>query len=248
MWSGLEREYVPAHEAYEWVNAERTPQNDVIIQVTLHGELLLSSATGDTWLRGPGQGFICYTGDDLSYRRAQPGPYVCAYVRLRGAGMASHAQEIRSLWGPCFDDSHNLIADKIRFLQRQGEHVAACDEARHVHALVMELYQLGEYQGSGVRAACERLHAAPFRDWSLASLAAAHDCSREHFTRVFTQRYGQSPAQYLRERRMQQAEELLTSTDLDVAHIAQRCSLGTAHTLARLLRQRHGVGPQAFRQ
>src|SRR4029453_10010197 len=61
-------------------------------------------------------------------------------------------------------------------------------------------------------------------------LAAAARVSKYHFLRCFPATYGKTPAQYLAERRIERAQDLLRATNLtvtEVCHLVGYTSLGS---------------------
>lgn len=77
----------------------------------------------------------------------------------------------------------------------------------------------------------------------LAALAAVAGLSTFHFTRVFRDAIGQTPARYVAARRMQRAEDLLAEGRLAHDEIARRCGMGEARHLRAALRRRLGTTP-----
>jgi transcriptional regulator GlxA family with amidase domain len=123
--------------------------------------------------------------------------------------------------------------------------------AAAVAALVLDLCAIARASAAAaadpVDRAIAEIVAAPWVDWSLKAVADSHGISREHLTRVFTRRLGRPPATWLTETRLERALVLLRETRQEVAAIARACGLGSAHTLARLVRARTGRPPSALR-
>ncbi|MBO2448887.1 DJ-1/PfpI family protein [Actinomadura barringtoniae] len=98
---------------------------------------------------------------------------------------------------------------------------------------------------------------AATREWALRRLdeaitlhdLAAHACvSTRTFTRRFQAENGVSPIQWLLERRVERARELLETTSLPMDQVAFRSGLGSADSLRQHLVRRVGVTPTAYRQ
>jgi transcriptional regulator GlxA family with amidase domain len=83
---------------------------------------------------------------------------------------------------------------------------------------------------------------------TLQALAQQARMSVRTFTRRFREETGQSPAQWLLQRRVEYARRLLESTDLGVDQIARQCGLGTAASLRQHLQSAIGVAPSAYRR
>lgn len=82
---------------------------------------------------------------------------------------------------------------------------------------------------------------------SLQELAAVVQLSPSYFARCFAQAMGQTPYQYVLERRLAQAMTLLTSTDNPIAGIARDVGFASQSHLTATFRRLVGCTPKAFR-
>jgi AraC-like DNA-binding protein len=70
-------------------------------------------------------------------------------------------------------------------------------------------------------------------DLDLVRLAREASVSKYHFLRSFAETYGRTPAQYLTERRVERAQDLLRATNLtvtEICHLVGYSSLGSFST------------------
>jgi AraC-like DNA-binding protein len=74
-------------------------------------------------------------------------------------------------------------------------------------------------------------------------LAGVAGLSRTHFAQWFRQRVGQSPMRYVRERRVERAKVLLTSTDLTVEQVAGQVGFKDPAHFNRVFKNVVGVPP-----
>ncbi|HLY54933.1 MAG TPA: helix-turn-helix domain-containing protein [Stellaceae bacterium] len=81
----------------------------------------------------------------------------------------------------------------------------------------------------------------------LAALAGVAGLSMFHFAREFKQTTGVTPHRYLLQKRVEQARELLASTDLPLAEIAFAVGFADQSHFARRFRQMVGTSPGEFR-
>lgn len=88
----------------------------------------------------------------------------------------------------------------------------------------------------------ERLMAVP-----VVAMARAAGVSREHLARQFRRAYGTTPAAIEHRLRLDRAVELLISTNLDVAVIAERCGWNDSAHFTRRFRAHFKVSPRAMR-
>ncbi len=83
---------------------------------------------------------------------------------------------------------------------------------------------------------------------SLTTLAAECRLSTAHFARAFVHTTGQSPHQWLIERRVEKAKALLSSTAIPISEIAASCGFCDPSHLTRVFSSRCGIGPSAWRK
>ena len=81
----------------------------------------------------------------------------------------------------------------------------------------------------------------------LATLASIAGLSLYHFARAFKQSAGVTPHQYLVERRVARAREMLTRTSLSLSEIALATGFSDQSHFARHFRQTLGTTPAQFR-
>jgi transcriptional regulator GlxA family with amidase domain len=82
---------------------------------------------------------------------------------------------------------------------------------------------------------------------NLARLASIAGLSLYHFARAFKQSASVTPHQYLVERRVARAQEMLTRTSLSVSEIALATGFSDQSHFARHFRQTLGMTPAQFR-
>jgi AraC-like DNA-binding protein len=98
------------------------------------------------------------------------------------------------------------------------------------------------------RRAKEILEAAIDRGVSLAELAAACNVSIRHFTRAFRQSTGRSPHDWLTERRIDRAKDLLLASTQSLNAIAATCGFANQSHFTRVFAREVGMSPGAWRR
>ena len=83
---------------------------------------------------------------------------------------------------------------------------------------------------------------------ALQQIAAACDLSVSHFARAFRQTFQKPPYQWLTERRVDKARDLMVSSRLPLADIAIQCGFADQSSLNRSFKRIHGVTPGAWRR
>jgi AraC-like DNA-binding protein len=79
-------------------------------------------------------------------------------------------------------------------------------------------------------------------------LARLCGCSTRHFSRLFRQRFGQSPRVRQTEMRLLKARQLLTLSDKNVAQIALDSGYRSSSLFNSLFKRRFGMSPSAWRE
>jgi AraC-like DNA-binding protein len=81
---------------------------------------------------------------------------------------------------------------------------------------------------------------------NLSELAAAAGVSKYHFLRCFASAYGQTPAKYLCDRRIERAQDLLRATNLTVTEVCTLVGFSSLGSFSARFRERVGVSPSAY--
>jgi transcriptional regulator GlxA family with amidase domain len=101
---------------------------------------------------------------------------------------------------------------------------------------------------SVVRSAQDYIDNHPAEDHRLDLLADRAAISSRHFSRLFTDQVGETPARYVERVRVEAARAELESTSASLDLIARNCGLGSAESLRRAFQRRVGVSPDAYRR
>lgn len=82
---------------------------------------------------------------------------------------------------------------------------------------------------------------------NLREVAAHVQLSEEYLARLFKQATGQTVFDYLRRARFDQARTLLSSSELNVTEISQRCGFGSVSAFSRSFKRELGLSPSEYR-
>ena len=94
----------------------------------------------------------------------------------------------------------------------------------------------------------DAITADPTRDWSLEGLARIAIASPRHLSRLFNDHAGMSLPDYLNKLRVALAQQLLTETQLDMEHVAERAGFGSSRQLRRAWGRFNDTPPSAVRR
>ncbi|MER6349467.1 helix-turn-helix transcriptional regulator [Streptomyces sp. NPDC001532] len=87
----------------------------------------------------------------------------------------------------------------------------------------------------------------PAESWTVASPAARAGVSLALFAKRFTRLMGRPPLVFLTECRMDEAETLLTDTDLSIAQIGRSVGYADAFGFSAAFERHKGLSPSTFR-
>ena len=90
----------------------------------------------------------------------------------------------------------------------------------------------------------DRNYAKPL---TVAALARRARLSPFHFIRTFRAAVGMTPHQYVRERRLERARHLLSTTSMPVTEVCQAVGFTSLGSFSTLFRRATGQSPNAFR-
>lgn len=77
-------------------------------------------------------------------------------------------------------------------------------------------------------------------------LAQELNISEVYMRKLFLQKYGRSPKQYILDMRIQQAKQLLEESPFTVAAIAEKCGFTNPYHFCRTFKQRTGLSPTQY--
>ena len=122
--------------------------------------------------------------------------------------------------------------------------VLLIDVARLANDVVGDLRRSGESLLAEVFTVIDRHRSEPL---SLRDVASELGMTPGHLTTVVRRRTGRTVQEWIIERRMTEARNLLADTELPVAEIARRVGMSDPGYFSRLFRRTHGTSPREWR-
>lgn len=170
---------------------------------------------------------------------------VNSYLPVRGAARALWGKKIvaRGVDGTAL---RRPLEPLLREVTLQAPYRAQALRG-YLSALVVEATRLLGGTGSerrlvpvhpGAARAKELIETQPAQPWTLATLSRAVGLSPNYFATIFEREIGETPRQYLLERRLTRARELLRTTDLTIAQLAQEVGFLSSQYFATAYKNR----------
>jgi transcriptional regulator GlxA family with amidase domain len=126
----------------------------------------------------------------------------------------------------------------------------ARSEARMLLTLLRRLRsreQPPDRETLALRELAEHVSADPGADWTQESMAKELAVSPRSLLRLFRKEYDLAPGEWVIQRRMEYAMDLLTQTNTQIKEIAFSCGYDSVYSFMRLFRKRIGLPPGQYR-
>jgi AraC family transcriptional regulator len=101
---------------------------------------------------------------------------------------------------------------------------------------------------SRLRRVCSYIDASLGTNLTLSQLAAEANLSQDHLIRTFRQNLGMTPHQYVMQRRIEKAKELLISTNTPIAELSMATGFSDQSHLSTAFRRAVGQSPARYRK
>lgn len=239
------REGVTSSSRYHWASDQRGDDHFVIIQYTIsgHGTFLWQ---GRSWDVPPGHAFICIVPEQSAYYYPEEATetWRFAWLNFYGPLAITFCRALRDTYGPILPlPPPSSAAMNFLDLTAKGENRLFLDPSTATLAaftFLVEWKRILERPQPGKDDPVEkvmRICQARFREpLGIKELAAQTNLSREHLTRIFTERTGISPARHLRQLRLCAAREILEHPYTTLKEAAFRCGFSSVKALQRALK------------
>lgn len=245
-----------AKRKYFYDNSRRLTETGVVLQQTLKGSAFFEDKDGRRQV-GPGQVMLFGYAEESSYGLDEKSerPYQLCWVSLTGGeGLFSLVNEIRENFGSVLQMSEKgeagqLLARLYEDFQK-GNFRDRFFMADCTYRLLIALYreQVAGVQGEDPISYGRHLLQTQFRSpRNLKEWVEEIGISREHFTREFHARYGETPASFLRRLRLEHARVLLHNHSLTLPDVASACGFASPQTFCRAFKMHFGMAAGQLR-
>ncbi|XHR30490.1 MAG: helix-turn-helix domain-containing protein [Chthoniobacteraceae bacterium] len=235
---------------YSFDNFRRGPEPMLIIQLTRKGEGCFFTQ-GREYPVKAGEAFLAFIPEQSAYYfpKQAPAPWKFAWLNIYGDLGLSLFRQFRNQFGPVVALPEGSAAGtaflRLTKFGNAGKFADVYEASAAGYGFLMEWSrQLTRplYQHADPIQAAKAMFSSRFREpLGVKELAAQTGLSREHFSRIFTQRVGKSPAAYLRDIRTNAARKMLQNHQISLSEIALRCGFLSVRNLRRALVNAEGV-------
>jgi len=229
---------------YSWDSALRGKEEFVILQWTTEGEGGFEWEGTSHAVRA-GEAFIAIIPEQSRYFYPKQGrePWQFAWLNFYGPLAISLCRQLREIYGPVIplpaQSTAGVMALQLAERAKSYAFPDPYDAAMEGYAFLTEwLRQLSRpamQRGDPVQVALALCNARFREPLGVKELAAQTGLSREHFTRIFTERTGKSPARHLRDLRVTAAQKMMRRQNPPLKEVALRCGFPSVRSLRQAL-------------
>ena len=214
---------------------------------------------GDICFRTPGQK-VYGLGDNAAYLLTldfSDRPYIKHYSRNTAKELQpiSDLELIRDI--PCIFRPRNVEKYKHLFsilslqLDKQSEvsKAVVMEILYRINAdLKRDFYEKHIHEPSAIGKVAQYIHLNYYRNITINELAQIACLERSYLIRSFKKEYKKTPIDYTISVRLNNARDMLLSSDLPIAQIAERCGYNNESFFIRQYKNKFGVTPSAHRK
>ncbi|MCE0498059.1 MAG: helix-turn-helix domain-containing protein [Methylacidiphilales bacterium] len=251
--SHFETEERIASPRYRWDCTRRGDIPFVILQWTLAGEGRFENGTGIHPVPRD-HAFVAVVPEPSTYYYPPESrePWVFGWLSFYGDLACELFRKFQSEFGPVIVlPGRSAAAASLRRLLAAAASLDRAQVSLRAYAFLLDWWQEASQP---VGATGDRLDRATrfcrghFREQlSVKQIADEAGMSREHFSRVFVRRTGETPAAFLQNLRLTEAAGLLRDTRLPLGEIALRSGFYSARHLMRAFQRVYGKPPSRLR-
>lgn len=241
----------PPH--YEWNGLARGNRPFVVVQATIAGAGQYTDGTGVEVI-GPGRAMLAEIPSEHEYSVCpNAGYWEFAYAVIYGEEAMRVATAVASSRGPVLDWPASSRPDvalyELASRLTTGPRPSVFELSSLVYALLMAIAEppLPQSASGRVAEAAAAIRRSLHTPISVDNLASAAGLSRFHFSRLFAEQTGLSPARYLQEARIERATGLLATSDRPVKEVAAACGYQSAGYFCRAFKVATGLTPSEYR-
>ncbi len=241
---------------YRWHGLKRGRGEFILWQHTISGEGMLVYEGQEFRLKAGDAMLIHIPHDHCYYLPKDSKSWEFLFAGFNGREAIRICRDIERKAGPLHHLPHgNRAVETLREICVHAEagdirnrFDASAAAYRIVMALAAELEAaLDSSTRRMVKVASDRCLNEPGAMPRVDEMAAAAGYSRAHFSRVFKEETGKSPAEFVRTHALQRASALLQTGGYRVKEVADECGFSSAAVFCRAFKQGYGFSPGQMR-
>ena len=239
-------------------------RNHYLFHYVISGRGFLDSTAPDGTVRHydleAGQGFLICPGQITTYSadQVQPWKYVwLEFDSLRAAGYLNEAglSAMQPIYKPQSTEQAERVRDIMLYIADHPQDSFLC-LVGHLCLLLDALIQSSSTRQEAHRAQLRDFYVQEAisymelhyqRNITIEEIANACRLNRSYFSKLFKEKQGCPPQEFLIRLRLSKAAELLLNTTMSISSIAAACGYPNQLHFSRVFRERYGAPPREWR-
>lgn len=220
----------------------------------------IAGGTSRTYRLGAGQGFLITPGQINTYSADRDEPWKYVWLEFDGLKAAGYLDAAGlGVSQPVYRPNNTALAEELRDTML---YIASHPKASTLHqighlclfldTLIQSSSTRRETQGHQLRdfyihEATAFVEQNYHRALSVEEIAGVCKLDRSYFSKLFKERKGCSPQEYLIRMRLSKAAEMMKTTSISIGDIAVACGYPNQLHFSRSFKQHYGVSPREWR-
>ena len=232
------------------------------LHVILSGRGILS-VNGTVYPLHRGQMFVTKPGEQTFYRADEKDPWVYCWMTFDGSKAAKYIENTGMTEGinlrDCYADPREYYTFVKEILDRPEMSLA--NDLQRLSLLLSFISLAVETEAKKQHLSRHSIDISTdtyvdmamtyirtnFSNVKISDVARNIGINRSYLTKIFKQKTGVSPQEYLMERKLNYACNLLIETDAQIQDIARRVGYNNLLTFSKIFKGRYGVSPKNYR-
>ena len=202
------------------------------------------SKNGISYNLGAGDLFICRPSEHATYTASMDDPWDYAWCSFSCVEELSALLEQEVIHVP---GATRIFTQMASSGTEPAKEWAVCGLLYQLFAMLAEVQDRPCADQGYLSQAVSYIEANYAQDLQVNQIAEMLGINRSYFCRIFKQQLGISPQDYIVSYRLEQAERLLTTSNLTQKEIALRVGYPDVYALSRMFKRRYGIAPGHFR-
>ena len=240
-------------------------RNHYLFHYVISGQGTLDSAAPDGTDRryelGPGQGFLICPGQVNSYAAHKTDPWEYTWLEFDGLRVEEYLDSaglsvLQPIYRPQFPAQGDELRDTMLYIARHAEasplhligHLCLFLDGLIRSSSARKTLHGGKLKDFYIQEAVNFMEHHYQRDLTVEEIADVCRLNRSYFSKLFKEVIGCTPQEFLIALRLNEAAELMKSSNTSIGEIAVRCGYPNQLHFSQAFKKRYGVPPREWRK
>ena len=227
-----------------------------------HGQLDAADEHGTVqhYPLNPGQGFLIFPGQITTYAAREDDPWKYVWLEFDGLRVAEYVDQAgldlgHPIYCPLTPEQGQCVGDTMLYIA-EHPNASALHLVGHLCLFLDALIQTSstrqkpretQLRDFYIQEAISYMEQNYQREVTVEEIANACQLNRSYFSKLFKQKKGCPPQEFLIRLRLSKAADLMRTTKISIGDISASCGYPNQLHFSRAFKQRYGVSPREWR-